>query len=517
LAEALFRIGSAAFLAVAATAIAPWPGQGGAWAQDSGEASEIGGQVRHVSVTLFKSRTMKFDRPFATAVIGSPDIADILPMTDSQLYIQGKKVGTTNISVFDAKKQLVAVVDLEIVPDTGTLHSKIESSTGGSGIRVSSANGQVVLSGEASDAVAAARAVEVAKGLSPSPVIDAMKIASSQQVMLKVRILEVDRNASRDLGVNWQTVSGKRVSGVSGSGGLQTQQPSFNNLNQTSTTGAPVGGLNNVPFNSSAATTAGLAAAGVFPGAASATVPFGSLLANVVNTGGVSIDSLISALETQNLVKSLAEPDLIALSGDSASFLAGGSIPVPTVQPGSGGAAPTISVQYKDFGVELDFTPTVLNNGLINLKLAPSVTEVNTANSVLVNGTTIPQLTKRSATTTIELRDGQSFAIAGLLQAGVNEDISQLPWLGSIPVLGALFRSTGFQKNETELVIIVSPHLVRPAPPGQRLATPFDHNLQSTDAELFLMGEVERKKKYTEYVTSGGDIKGPYGHILRAQ
>ncbi len=464
---------------------------GAARAQDGDCVDVVGGQVGHLTVTLSKSRTMCFHRPIANPLIGSPDIADIIPLTDSKLYVQGKKVGTTNISAFDATGQLIAVVDLEVIPDTSTLHSNIEASTGGAGIRVSSANGQVVLSGEASDAVAAARAVEVAKGLSQGPVIDAMKLSTSQQVMLKVRILEVDRNASRDLGVN--LVGGNNyVNGTTGFGSGSTGATLVNGQ-------------------------AGYSISGTFAGAAASTVPFGTLLANVVNYHGVNIDSLISALEAKNLVKSLAEPDLIALSGDTASFLAGGEIPVPSVQPGSGGGPSTVTVQYKDYGVELDFTPTVLANGLINMHLVPQVTEIDTANSVLVSGTTIPQLTKRSASTTVELRDGQSFAVAGLLQASVNEDISQVPWLGSVPVLGALFRSSGFQKHETELVIIVTPHLVKPAPPGQKLSSPLDHDLQANDIDFFLLGEVERKKKYTEYVTSGGDLKGPYGHILSAQ
>jgi pilus assembly protein CpaC len=151
------------------------------------------------------------------------------------------------------------------------------------------------------------------------------------------------------------------------------------------------------------------------------------------------------------------------------------------------------------------------------LSLNPSVTEINTANSLNINGTTVPSLTERKAHTAVELRDGQSFAIAGLLQAQDSQSINQLPWLGNVPVLGALFRSTDFQKSQTDLVIIVSPHLVRPVRPGQHLATPFDTALQSNDVDLFLMGDTERKKRYTDYVTSGGGLQGPYGHILGGQ
>src|SRR5271157_1474266 len=178
---------------------------------------------------------------------------------------------------------------------------------------------------------------------------------------------------------------------------------------------------------------------------------------------------------------------------------------------------PNISIEWKQYGVGLDFTPTVLNNGIINLQLNPSVTEVNTANSLNINGTTVPSLIERKAHTAVELRDGQSFAVAGLLLAQSSDTINQLPWVGNVPILGALFRSTDFQKNQTDLVIIVSPHLVRPVRPGQHLATPFDTSLQANDIDMFLMGDSERQKRYTDYVTSGGGLQGPYGHILGAE
>ncbi len=254
---------------------------------------------------------------------------------------------------------------------------------------------------------------------------------------------------------------------------------------------------------------------GLFPVAGA--VPFGALLAQVINTHGLQINTLISALEDKGLVKTLAEPDLVAMSGETASFFAGADIPLPTVQPGTTGTIPTVTVQYYPCGVTLNFGPTVLNNGLINLRLAPQVCQVANATPVTVNGTTIPELTTRSANTTVELRDGQSFAIAGLLQAQATENLAQLPWLGNVPVLGALFRSTSFQKAETDLVVIVTVHLVRPVPPSKHLVTPFDTTVQANDIDLFLMGDTERRKLYTEFVANGGGLQGPYGHILDAK
>jgi pilus assembly protein CpaC len=173
-----------------------------------------------------------------------------------------------------------------------------------------------------------------------------------------------------------------------------------------------------------------------------------------------------------------------------------------------------ITTLYEPYGVQLTFVPTVLANGIINLRLNPSVSELDYKNGVSIGGTFVPGITQREARTTIELRDGQSFSIAGLLQSDSSRDINQVPWLGSVPVLGALFSSKSYQQNETDLVVIVTPHLVAPAAPGQVLATPFDKTLPPNDVDLFLMGRPEVRKQYTEYVTSGGELKGPYGDIM---
>jgi pilus assembly protein CpaC len=471
-----------------------------------------GAPVRHITVTLNKSKTLRFSEPFSSAVIGAPDIADILPMTEETLYVLGKRVGTTSISVFSADKHLIAVVDLEVSLDTASLHGKIATSTGSGNIKVSSANGQVVLSGEASDAVAATRAVEVAAGVvsgKDSPVINAMKVAPSQQVMLKVRFLEVDRTAGRDLGVNFFS-GNKNGIGVSGLGAISNSATS--NVSNTTIGGVP-NGINGTSIG-------GALTSGVFPGAAATLTPFGSLLAQVINVNGLRVDTLISALEEKGLVKTLAEPDLISQSGQRAQFFAGTLIPIPTVQPGSvAGTTPNVTTQYYPCGVTLGFEPTVLNTGLINVHLTPQVCQVATVvtQQVLVNGTTIPELNSRSADTDVELRDGQSFAIAGLLQVQDVNQLSQLPWFGNVPVLGALFRSTNYQKAETDLIVIVTVHLVRPAAPGTHIVTPLDTTLPANDVDLFLMGQTERKKKYTEFVTGGGGMQGPYGHVLEAK
>jgi pilus assembly protein CpaC len=243
--------------------------------------------------------------------------------------------------------------------------------------------------------------------------------------------------------------------------------------------------------------------------------PFGSLLTSILRTAnGNSVDLLITALETKGLLRRLAEPNLMALSGDAARFLAGGEFPVPVASNPVPGALPTVTIEFKKFGIELAFVPTVLSRGAINLRVEPSVSELDFQNAVSISGTTIPSLTVRDARTTVELRDGQSFAIAGLLQNRNQEAVSQLPWIGSVPVLGTLFRSSSYQQQETDLVIIVTPRLVAPAAPGQQLASPLDSRLPPNDVDFFLNGQMEVRKRYDDYVNSGGEVKGPYGHII---
>jgi pilus assembly protein CpaC len=460
--------------------------------------------ARPLFLTLGKSRTLRIERPFAKAIVAAPDIADVLPISNQVLYIQAKKVGATNVSLFDDKAQVVAIIDLAVNLDTASLQQQIRASTGSAGIRVSASGGQVILSGLAADAPAADRAVAVAKGLAPEGVVNAMQVAPPQQVMLEVRFLEVTRDAGRHLGVNWAAAT-----------------PGPNGVKRGVTTGSHNTGFINTtepgclppcpPRNESTGIPL-IQTAGTLLGTTSG--PFGAVLANVLsNSNGTTIDVLVTALESKGLVRRLAEPNLIALSGDTARFLAGGEFPVPIAATSQGGV-PVVTIEFKKFGVELAFVPTVLSRGVINLRVEPSVSELDFANAVVIQGFTIPALTKRDARTTVELRDGQSFAIAGLLQTRAEKNIEQLPWIGSVPVLGALFRSSAYRQNETDLVIVVTPRLVGPAVPGQRLESPLDARLPGNDLDFFLNGQPEVRKRYVDYVSVGGDLKGPYGHIV---
>ncbi len=428
-------------------------------------------------------------------------------MSDRQLYIQGKKVGTTNVTLYDQDKHFVAVIDLDVTLDIRHIRREILSGTNSRGIRVSVSKGQIILSGEARNAVDADRAVSIAKSLVTTDdgrevdpdkaakyVINAMRVAPSQQVMLRVRFVEVSRSAERDLGVNWFGANKGQTAGGNIGSGLPVQ------VGQSPD--ATPGGI---PLFKTLGT--------LVPGglsAAAASSPFG---VGLIRLAGGNADLLISALESKGLARRLAEPDLVALSGDTASFLAGGEYPVPSVQSSSG-TAPVITTQYHPYGVQLTFIPTVLASGIINLRLNPSVSELDYKNAVVISGTAIPSITKREARTTIELRDGQSFAIAGLLQSDNSHDVNQLPWIGSVPILGMLFSSKAYQAKETDLVVIVTPHLVAPAAPGQVLATPFDKELPSNDFDFFVMGKPEVRKRYNKYVISGEGVVGPYGDIM---
>lgn len=414
---------------------------------------QIAGSSRTVmmSVTIGKSQDVRTDTSFVDVMVGDPTIADVNPLTDHTLSILGKKIGTTRVSVYAENKKLVGIFDIEVTYDISRLTNELRRRFPGSHIQASAVNGRIMLSGEVGDAVTLDKAVTIARQFGPE-IINTVSVMQPQQVMLEVRFIELSRTAGRELGVQWNRFGGNSIVNIG-----------------NRTTALPV-----VPATE--------AAAGVLSGAS----PFGFAIARLV-AGGATTDVLINALEQKGVARSLAEPNLVALSGDTASFLAGGEYPIPV-----SGTLGQITVDYKKYGVGLAFTPTVLNGGLINLKIEPEVSQIDTTHTVTVaGGVSVPALTVRRASTTIELRDGQSFMIGGLLQNNTQNQIDQLPWVGSIPVLGALFSSKSYQNNETDLAIIVTPHLIRPARPGDVIATPADKTLVPNDVDFFLLGKNE--------------------------
>jgi len=450
-----------------------------------------------VRVTVGKTEDVRTDQMFANITVGDPDIADVSPLTDHSLSILGKKIGTTRVTVYDADHKPVGIFDVEVSYDISRLAAEIGHFTGG-GIKVSSINGRILLSGTAPDATTLDKAVQIAGQFGPDP-INTVQVMQPQQIELEVRFIEVDRNAGRDLGVQWNAF-GNSVLANTGSGlpasKLPITQPN-GSFQQPAYAGAGVGGPNQV---ASSLPISPVVAAGVLSGAA----PFGFLIGQLSD----KLQIEVNALESKGAARLLAEPNLVTLSGETASFLAGGQIPIPEV-----GATGTPSFGFQPYGVGLSFTPTVLRNGVINLVVKPEVSEIDKNNGVTVAGTFVPGLTTRKASTTLELRDGQSFMLGGLLQSDGTNNINQLPWLGNMPVLGALFRSTDYQKNETDLVILVTPHIVRPLTPTDSVHTPFDNTLPPNDVDLFLMGDTEVSPELARLAI--GALNRPYvGHIL---
>jgi pilus assembly protein CpaC len=418
-----------------------------------------------VTVSIGKSQDVRSGESFVDVMVGDPDVADVNPLTDHSLSILGKKIGTTRVSVYAEGKKLIGIFDVEVSYDITRLTNELHRRFPGSGIKASSVNGRIMLSGDAVDAATLEKAVTIARQFGPE-IINSVSVMSPQQVMLEVRFVEISRIAGRELGVQWNRFGGNSTINVG---------------NQTAATNLPITSSGN---NSVGVTPAGVAATAA--GVLSGTNPFGFAIASLVGHG-VSADVAISALEQKGVARRLAEPNLVALSGDTASFLAGGEYPIPVA-----GSLGQITVDYKKYGVGLAFTPTVLGRGLINMKIQPEVSQIDPNHTVSVaNGISVPALIVRRASTTVELRDGQSFVIGGLLQTENNHQIDQLPWLGSMPVLGALFSSKSYQNNETDLVIVVTPHLVQPERPGDIVRTPADDTLPPNDPDFFLLGKTE--------------------------
>jgi pilus assembly protein CpaC len=438
---------------------------------------EIAGARRTVSVLISvgKNEDVRVDSPFTDVTVADPEVADVTPLTDRTLSILGKKIGTTRVSIYAEGKRQIGIFDIEVSYDVSRLATAIQA-IAGRGIKVSSVNGRIMLSGLAPDATTLDKAVVIARQFAPE-IINAVQVTQPQQVMLEVRFVEASREAGRDLGIQWNVFNNKVTANIGSR--------------------EPAGAL---PIMSAA----GEVAAGVLSGGS----PFGFMLGRII-AGGTNVDVMINALEKRGLARNLAEPNLTALSGDTASFLAGGEYPIPV-----SGTNNSISVEYKRYGVGLAFTPTVLRDGVINMKIEPEVSQFDMTHAVSLGSglAPVPALIVRRASTTIELRDGQSFVIGGLLQTINKSSQEQVPWLGDVPVLGALFASRSFLKNETDLAIIVTPRLIRPARPGDPVKTPLDSSLPANDADFFLHGKAEVLRT-TERAVSGAER--PFsGHML---
>lgn len=432
-----------------------------------------------LKVPMNRAVVVESDTPFAELSIANPAIADISSLSDRTIYVLGKTPGTTTLTILDASGRLITNVDVRVAADVSEFKERLRQILPGEPIEVRTANDGIVLSGTVSSSQKLQRALELAARYAPDRVSNLMSVGGVQQVMLKVRFAEMRRSVRKSLSSSI---------GIGGS--------------------ALGGGLGMNAGSGSGATEAGRTS--VLSGALGSNTETQGAFTFGFDVGAVEVAVLLEALETKGVVRTLAEPNLTALSGQEAKFLAGGEYPVPISQDGG-----TISVEYKPFGIEMNFIPRVVDGDLINLELSAAVSAIDSSNG-FDNGTfQISAFTRRETSTTVEMRDGESFAIAGLLKDDFTDLNGQVPWLGDIPVLGALFRSAEYQREQSELVIIVTPHLVTPTR-GEALALPTDRVKLPTERDLFLRGKVagDVRPKGAAGEVARQDFKGSYGYVM---
>ena len=430
-----------------------------------------GATSRDISVFINRAIVLESAQRFAEVSVANPGIADVAALSDQTIYILGKANGVTTLTLLGEGGKLITNVEVRVTPDLSEFKQRLREVLPTEQIEVREANGGVILSGIVSGARKIDTAMNLASRYASENVTNLMSVGGTQQVMLKIRFAEMSRSASKSLGLNFGALFNNSRTAVSG----QTNQ---------------FGQAGNTPGGA---------------GFVDASGGFG--IARVITSvGGVLFDVVLNALEQKGVARTLAEPNLVALSGDTAEFLAGGEVPIPVA--GEDGA---ITVSFKPFGIGMSFTPTVIDGDLINLVLETEVSAIDTSVQVTAAGITLSGFTTRRARTTVELRDGQSLSIAGLLQEDFADGKTQIPWLGDLPILGTLFRSSDFSRSQSELVIIVTPHLVTPVDSDQ-LSLPTDRIRIPNEKELFLYGMLEGDSPAAEVASQGLD--GNYGYVL---
>ncbi|MEL6679982.1 MAG: type II and III secretion system protein family protein [Pseudomonadota bacterium] len=430
-----------------------------------------------IQVAIDRAIVLETERPVGELSIANPRIADVAVIGDSNLYVLGRATGRTTLTLIGEDGSLLTNVDIAVVPDLQEFKERLGEILPGEEIEVRTANDGIVLSGTVSGARKVAKAIELANRYAPDNVTNLLTVGGSQQVMLQVRFAEMQRSVSKELSssLGFNFVNGN-FGGVGGGNRLIQNNNLANLYDNDASTNVTLGN------NQNGAALIGFSA------------------------GGLSVDLLLEALETKGMVRTLAEPNIVAISGQDADFLAGGEYPIPVADNDG-----SVTVDYRPFGVELSFSPTVVDEDLISISLRTAVSSLDTTTQVTVSGITVNAFSVRRAETTVEMRDGQSFAIAGLLQDDFNDSAGQIPWLGDIPVLGALFRSSSFQRRQSELVVIITPHLVTPTEGGD-LALPTDRVRIPNERELFLLGRVEGQSDLQSIANQ--DFEGSYGYVL---
>lgn len=411
-------------------------------------AADIEASGKILNVVTSKSTVILLSEPASTIFIANPEIADVQVVTPTRVMILGKKIGETTLMISNDLGRVLANRTVVVSTDIAELNRALKNIAPNDDITARAVPNGVILSGFAKNATTVEMARRIALRYIPvkdGDIINNIKTNPNNQIQIQVRFAEVSREVDKRFGINWENIINTGAFAFSlGTG------PDFYSAATGLITRSSVGDSLNDSLNIS------------------------------YSEGGKTINAMIDALAKNGLITILAEPTLTAMSGETASFLAGGEFPVPVPQ-----GTETISIEWKQYGVSLAFTPTLLSNGRINLHVRPEVSQLSTVGSINLSNIEIPALTTRRAETTVELGSGQSFAIAGLLNNNQTQAIEKFPFLGDIPILGTLFRSTRFQNNESELVIIITPYIVKPTT-QEKLALPTDGYKQPTDLESLL-------------------------------
>jgi len=448
---------------------------------------DIVGSGRLLPIEVNKGRLIRIRRAAATVFIADPAIADIQIKSPTLLYVFGKKAGETTLFAVDGRDKVLVNLTISVRHNLSQLGRTLDRLLPGNDVKVRTVGDSVVLSGAVRSTREAADVRRLAARFvsSDKKVINRLRVEGPNQVNLRVRIVEVSRNVVRNLGINWDTAF---------------------SIGNNFALGVATGGATSIVGSLLAPTPPLIARRG----------GFNSLGGNYSKSFGdksLTVNGIIDALQTNGLVKTLAEPSLTAISGETASFLAGGEFPIPVPQDGG-----VITVTFKKFGVGLSFTPTIISRNRISLKVVPEVSQLSNIGAIQIQGINVPSLTTRRANTTIELASGQSMAIAGLIQNDVTKDLSKVPGLGDIPILGKLFTSENFRKNESELVIIITPYIVKPInKSGKRVAAA--GKASEKDINRLFLGRRSTGKALTGGGTgkAGGPprrLKGPAGFEL---
>ena len=433
-------------------------------------------QSNEITVLINQATVLESDVEFAEVSIANPAIADVQPVSNRTIYIFGQQRGVTSLTLFGPNGQLITNVLVKVLPNVTELKERVRQLLPDEPIEVRTAADGIVLSGTVSGAAKVDKAMSLARAYGGDAVINMLSVGGTQQVMLKVKVAEISRSAGKDLGVSI---------GLLGTG---------DNVRPFVDTGSNIR-LDDEPGGS------------VFENLSPALGTFSGVFGAIFNIAdSLLLDIQIDALESKGFARTLSEPNLVSLSGVEASFLAGGEVPIPVV-----GEEGEVTITFKPVGVNLNFLPIVLDNDLINVSVSAEVSQVDPGLSTVTEGVEVVGFQTRRATTTVELRDGQAFAIAGLLQEDFQDSVNQVPWLGDIPVLGSLFRSVNYQRGQTELVIFVSVHLVTPVNSDADLVIPTDRVLIPSDRDLFLFGQTTGEP-VPGLIGAGFD--GDYGYVV---